>query len=145
MSVCQKVYRVEPPTVGIDTLPDIDFNQSTKRQALIAIVLGALGGICCLVLGITLFALPSPGVTYNLEHQIPYGGTETLAFAVNFFATQCLESLAYVHSISLRWALIREDLLKFNTNLRLLTSSRTSGPNRWYSNILSAAFLVLCY
>jgi hypothetical protein len=59
--------------------------------------------------------------------------------------TQCLESTGYIHAASLRWALFKEDRLKFNTNLRLFTSSRTSGPNRWYINIISAVLHILSY
>lgn len=63
----------------------------------------------------------------------------------NIILTQCLEGLAYVHSISLRWALLKEDRLVFNTNIRLLTSSKLSRPNSWYINSISAILLIICY
>ncbi|KAH8880486.1 hypothetical protein GQ53DRAFT_587337, partial [Thozetella sp. PMI_491] len=70
---------------------------------------------------------------------------EILAFFVNLVITQCSDALGFVHAISLRWALYRENRLEYNTNFRLFQSARMSLPNRWFMNLLSAACLVLCY
>lgn len=53
--------------------------------------------------------------------------------------------MGYIHNCSLRWSLQREGKLDFNSNLRLLTSSRNSRPNAWYSNIVYLTGIVLAY
>jgi hypothetical protein len=70
---------------------------------------------------------------------------EGISLVINLALTLTTESLAFIHSTSLRWALADEGQLHFNTNIRLLTTSRRSGPNRWWVNGLSLASLVLCY
>ncbi|KAF4627697.1 hypothetical protein G7Y89_g10458 [Cudoniella acicularis] len=55
------------------------------------------------------------------------------------------ECMGYIHSVSLRWALWREDRLFFNSNLRLFTSTRRFSPHRWYINLLLFGFLVVSY
>jgi hypothetical protein len=145
MSSYQKVCGSEIDSQNVNSLPAIDPDKSTRHQSILAILFGIISSIACLALGTVLYLLPSPGVTYIVRRHLPYGGTEAITFGVTFVITQCLESLAYVHSISLRWALIRENRLKYNTNIRLLTSSASSTPNKWGSNVVSAACLVLCY
>ncbi|KAK0704590.1 hypothetical protein B0H67DRAFT_352067 [Lasiosphaeris hirsuta] len=54
----------------------------------------------------------------------------------------CLDA---IHSTTLRWALWREGRLRHNTNLRLFTYARRSGPNAWPANILASLGLVLAY
>lgn len=56
-------------------------------------------------------------------------GSEISAFVVNMLITLLTEVLGYIYSTSLRWALYREGCLEFNTNIRLLTSARSSAPN----------------
>jgi hypothetical protein len=53
--------------------------------------------------------------------------------------------MGFIHSTSLRWALYREARLEFNTNIRLFTSARSSALNRWYTNAIWTACLILCY
>ncbi|KAK3339947.1 hypothetical protein B0T25DRAFT_574824 [Lasiosphaeria hispida] len=54
----------------------------------------------------------------------------------------CLDA---IHSTTLRWALWREGRLRHNTNLRLFTYSRRSGPNAWPANVVSSLSLALAY
>ncbi|KAK1829269.1 hypothetical protein QBC39DRAFT_373927 [Podospora conica] len=54
----------------------------------------------------------------------------------------CLDS---IHSTTLRWALLREGRSYHNTNLRLLTASKRSGPNGWPANLAATVGLVLAY
>lgn len=70
---------------------------------------------------------------------------EMVQLICSLVVTFCSDGLGYVHSISLRWSLYRENRLEYNTNFRLFTSARTSLANRWYMNLLSAGSLVLCY
>ncbi|KAK0743521.1 hypothetical protein B0T18DRAFT_430782 [Schizothecium vesticola] len=46
----------------------------------------------------------------------------------------CLDS---IYSTTLRWALWREGRLHHNTNLRLFTASKSSGPTKWPANVAS--------
>jgi len=55
------------------------------------------------------------------------------------------DSMGYIHTVSLRWSLQREGKLDFNSNLRLLTSSKYSRPNAWYSNAIYLTGIVLAY
>ncbi|KAK4450428.1 hypothetical protein QBC34DRAFT_437267 [Podospora aff. communis PSN243] len=54
----------------------------------------------------------------------------------------CLES---IHATTLRWALWHEGRLRYNSNLRLFTSSRRFGPNKWPANTAAIIGLVLSY
>ena len=65
--------------------------------------------------------------------------------ALNVAVTLCTESLGYVHSTSLRWALWREGRLAYNSNLRLLNRARRSAINSWYANSVSSITLVVTY
>jgi hypothetical protein len=125
-----------------DPLPLVDIGYGTKFQCLLAISLGIASFLTCIICGIAFWSISNGPPAIHLPQGLP---GEAISFIVNLILTQCLEGLAYVHSISLRWALLRENRLVFNTNIRLLTSSRLSRPNSWYMNAISATLLVLCY
>lgn len=55
------------------------------------------------------------------------------------------DSMGYIHACSLRWSLQREGKLDFNSNLRLLTASKHSRPNRAIPNALYLTGIVLAY
>ncbi|OCL10880.1 hypothetical protein AOQ84DRAFT_374513 [Glonium stellatum] len=125
-----------------DLLPPVDIGSSTRFQCFVALFLGIASFLACTIYGIAL-RFTSPGSPLI---QLPEGlPGEAISFIVTLILTQCLEGLAYVHSISLRWALLRENRLVFNTNIRLFTSSRLSRPNSRYINAISATLLILCY
>jgi hypothetical protein len=125
-----------------DLLPRVDIGSGTKFQCLLAICLGIGCFLACIICSIGFWApFKRPPLLY-LPDGLP---GEAISFIVNLILTQCLEGLAYVHSVSLRWALLRENRLVFNTNIRLFTSSRLSQPNSWYINSISATLLILCY
>jgi hypothetical protein len=77
--------------------------------------------------------------------RLPHMVAEGIPLAINVVVTLLVESTGYIHTASLRWALLRDDKLRFNSNLRLLSSSRTSKPNKWYSNLVVLAFITLAY
>ena len=78
--------------------------------------------------------------------------SQTLTVACSVISTAvvtlCIESLGFLHTTSLRWALWQEHRLQFNTNLRLLTRSKTLKCNAWYTNViwmfLAAASYAAC-
>jgi hypothetical protein len=68
-----------------------------------------------------------------------------VSFIINILVACVTDCVGYIHGTPLRWALYREDRLEFNTNTRLFTNARSSTPNRWPSNVLCVASLILCY
>ncbi|KAK4898988.1 hypothetical protein LTR27_003720 [Elasticomyces elasticus] len=54
---------------------------------------------------------------------------------LNIVITAILDLTGFAHATSLKWALQREGRLSLNSNLRLLTTARSSTPNKWYFNL----------
>ena len=65
--------------------------------------------------------------------------------SLNSVIAICTESLGYIHSTSLRWALWREGKLVYSSNIRLLTPASRSRLNSWYSNALFCFALIATY
>jgi hypothetical protein len=129
-------------------LPSVDQNNSTRVQCILALAFGFLASIVCIICGAVLPKLgfdAESGLVYGIPTTFGPASIEAVTFCINLVLTQCLESISYIHSISLRWALMEDNCLQFNTNIRLFTSSKKSLPNRWYMNILSAICLISCY
>ena len=57
----------------------------------------------------------------------------------------CTDCLGFIHTVSLRWSLLREGRLDFNTNLRLFSCSQNLLQNRWYTNASYLVCLVATY
>ncbi|KAH8698632.1 hypothetical protein BGW36DRAFT_426327 [Talaromyces proteolyticus] len=125
-----------------DLLPAVDIGSGTKLQCLLTIALGVACFLACIICSIGFWTKSTGPPLVYLPKGLP---GEALSFIVNIILTQCLEGLAYVHSVSLRWALLKENRLVFNTNIRLAANSRLSRPNSWYINSISATLLILCY
>ncbi|OCK86474.1 hypothetical protein K432DRAFT_284596, partial [Lepidopterella palustris CBS 459.81] len=49
------------------------------------------------------------------------------------------DTLGNIHTVTLRWALYRENRLEFNSNLRLFSSTKSIW-NSWYVNL----FILVC-
>ncbi|KAK3614679.1 hypothetical protein LTR56_027095 [Elasticomyces elasticus] len=89
-----------------------------------------------------------PDVSNPWLHQFTGIGPASRAvieLAVNGAITLCTETLGYVHTISLRWALQRQGRLHFSSNLRLFTQASNSAANVWYVNTASGIALILTY
>ncbi|KAF7983507.1 hypothetical protein HWV62_21838 [Athelia sp. TMB] len=74
--------------------------------------------------------------------------SEKYALGLNIIVTLFTEAIGFVHSITLRSALSTESRLKFNTNLRLFTASKSaawSNPNGILANIAMSILLVISY
>jgi len=120
----------------------------TRKKCITAIVVGAAISIACFILTILIWTGPSDtSLLYraNLPKSNVEWGTEVIALVINIGVTALLEPLAYVHAVSLRWALFREGRLQYNTNSRLFTPAKKSRPNQWYTNLLSTVCLILSY
>lgn len=64
---------------------------------------------------------------------------------IHLIVTLLIQSLGLIHTTTLRWALQREERITFNANLRLLSSSWLSKPNKWYANVVVLFGMVLSY
>lgn len=138
---------------GFGTLPHYDYGQSTKFNSIVALSISVALGILALVT--STFVLQTSGIKIETTGYTYLDGlrpitlsleaSRVLSLLANFVIAGCTESLGYIHSTSLRWALFYEGRLQFNSNLRLFTSTRRSAANCWPLNILSALFLVFCY
>jgi hypothetical protein len=129
------------PDNKIDQLYDV--NESTRSQCIAGTFVGCLLAIACIASGI--YVLVTRKETLAARLDIDATATEILSLVFNIILTFCIDSMAFIHSVSLRWALYSEQRLEFNTNLRLLISSSKSGPNRWYTNVFSMICLGFCY
>ncbi|RBR25724.1 uncharacterized protein FIESC28_01477 [Fusarium coffeatum] len=123
--------------------PLYDVNKSTRSQCIGGIFVGCLLALACITSGIYVLATRKERLAARID--IDATATEMLSLVFNIVLTFCIDSMAFIHSVSLRWALYSEQRLEFNTNLRLLTSSSKSGPNRWYTNVFSMICLAFCY
>ncbi|KAK0531116.1 hypothetical protein OC834_003070 [Tilletia horrida] len=100
---------------------------------------------CCIVvltfcLGVWLQRYATTNV-WMLDSPSRYG----LKAAITVVTTVCIKSMAYVHNISLRWALFHEGKLRFNSNLRLVQHCRNSPANSWIANLVCFLGVVVCY
>ncbi|KAH7171648.1 hypothetical protein DER46DRAFT_677202 [Fusarium sp. MPI-SDFR-AT-0072] len=118
-------------------------DNSTRLECVFGVCIGSLLALICISSGI--YVLATRKERFSVYIGIHSGARETLSLGFNIILTFCFCSMAFVHSVSLRWALYSEHPLESNTNLRLFTSSTKSGPNRWYTNIFSMFCLVISY
>ncbi|KAK0653116.1 hypothetical protein B0T16DRAFT_455428 [Cercophora newfieldiana] len=85
---------------------------------------------------------------YMVDHRL-YGVSEGAMIAIPLLLQIAIASISLcldsIHSTTLRWALWREGRLHHNTNIRLFTFARSSGPNAWPANIVSSLGLALAY
>lgn len=70
---------------------------------------------------------------------------EAIPLILNVIVAILTDILSFAHSVSLRWALYKEDRLHYNSNLRLFTSTKQCASNRWPANLLSALCLITSY
>ncbi|RDA87164.1 hypothetical protein CP532_4292 [Ophiocordyceps camponoti-leonardi (nom. inval.)] len=119
-----------------------DAASSTRRGCVGAVSLAFLLALLCLIPGIYISST-QPRVALLLP--LSTKAHEILSLAINVVLTFCIDGVMFVHSVSLRWALYREGRLEYNTNIRLFTSAKQRGPNKWYSNLAAVIFLVLSY
>ncbi|KAF9770165.1 hypothetical protein IL306_012321 [Fusarium sp. DS 682] len=120
-----------------------DINTSTRLQCVVGVLIGGLLALACIGSGIYVLATQKKKLAMHVDMDTT--AREVLSLVFNIILTFCIDSMSFVHSVSLRWALYSEHQLEYNTNLRLFTSSTKSGPNRWYANIFGMICLILCY
>lgn len=114
-------------------------SDTSRKLCIFGLVICWLAGAGCCAAGAVLI--------YRGQLIVPIQGIskELVPLGLNVAVTLCNEVLGYIHNVSLRWALQREGRLTFNTNLRLLTSSRTSVPNKWFCNVFFLCCMIASY
>ena len=120
-----------------------DSGDGTRLKCIGGVCLGGFLSSVCIAAGI--YIICAYGDRLAAPVNLSSTGQEILSLSINIIVTFCLDGMMFVHSVSLRWALYNEKRLDFNTNLRLFTNAKRSGPNRWYVNIFALACLILCY
>ena len=86
-----------------------------------------------------------PYQTDHIVFHVSRGLMLAVGLLFNIFLTYIFDTINLIHATSLRWELWSEHNLVFNSNPRLFSSTKRHGPNKWYSNIISAFALVLSY
>lgn len=121
----------------------LDIANGTRYGCIAAIAIGIMMSLCCFISGT--YILGTQELPIGIYLFLSSAGQEASALAINIVLALCTDGMMFVHSVSLRWALYREKRLEFNTNMRLFTSSREFGPNRWYINLIALFCLILTY
>ncbi|GFF52872.1 hypothetical protein IFM51744_07957 [Aspergillus udagawae] len=122
---------------------DFDTASATRSGCIAAVSTGVILSLLCLISGV--YLLRTNQATLGASASISTSGREAMALGINIILALCTDGMMFVHSVSLRWALYREERLEFNTNIRLFTSSKRFGPNKWYINVVALTCLMLSY
>ncbi|OCL10639.1 hypothetical protein AOQ84DRAFT_426459 [Glonium stellatum] len=80
--------------------------------------------------------------------HLPQTLVVSISILLNIGLTAVLDSMNFIHSTTMRWALWREGRLWHNSNPRLFSCAKSSGSpyaNRWFGNALAALSLALSY
>lgn len=139
----------------VRTLPAYDKGLMTRNTCIGGLIFSWLVSIACVTLAHwtfqsgQLFRTQNGGYTHNGQgERVFFLSTvrqELVKLAVNICISLCTDCLGYIHSASTRWALWREGRLLYNSNARLLVSTRRYSSSRWSTNLVSAFLLMICY
>jgi len=119
--------------------PCFDPCRSSQHLCIFGLVVSWLAGVACIVSSVILWR------NNEWYYEGTWVKTELAQLALNVFITCCNETMGYIHTISLRWALHRDECLTFNSNLRLFIDCKESPPNRWYSNAFAMCGVIITY
>ncbi|KAG1790689.1 uncharacterized protein HD556DRAFT_1310470 [Suillus plorans] len=151
-------YQDFDPTISdakptADTRTDFyDRSLTSRRYALVGMACSSIFSCLCIITGIVTVA--SHGIMgVTPLNMVIMNGSSPLSLQANISALMldlivmlCTESTGFVHGISLRSALASESRLRFNTNLRLLTTARGwHNPNGALLNVISVVLLIISY
>ena len=131
-------------TVSVDTncSPYYDRGLRTRTWSIIGLISTWVFAVASIVFGI-LVQCQGWRLLICKETGAQVFGAEMLVLAQNIVITVCSDSVGYIHSLSLRWSLLRSRKLDFNSNLRLF--QRSTGPNAWYSNLIVSGGIIVTY
>lgn len=125
--------------------PSIKFDsgRNTRLLCVVATCVGTILAIASIANG--LYIIETHPEIFCMVLRISPPAQKVLSLTINIVFTLCSSGMMFTHDVSLRWALYHEGRLEFNTNLRLFTSSKKSGPNRWYTNLALLISLAVFY
>lgn len=128
-------------------LPPYDRALSTRNFCIAAILFSIALGILCFTASLwILTTAPETPFLHGLRViSVPAVVASFFPLLFNVVIAVCTEVIGYVHTTALRWALVEEGRLMWNSNLRLFTCSRRSWANGWVVNGLAAVLLAVCY
>lgn len=123
---------------ALDESPYYNESRTSRFLAVAGLLLSILVATIFFIGGLSIASKgdKSQSAMASYPFDVSKAGIEILLLLLNALITVCNESLGYIHTVSLRWALCTEKRLDFNSNLRLFSSSNTSKPNSWYSNFV---------
>ncbi|OAP62170.1 hypothetical protein AYL99_04373 [Fonsecaea erecta] len=135
----ERSYRTAEGTAYLlSSKPYFDQGALCRKTCVAGLYIALICNTVCLVAGVYTTLRP---ISFSWQGA----GGEAITVSFNIAITLLNEIYGYIHGISLRWALQREGRLTFNSNLRLLTSSRTSRPNKWYTNLFMLCCIIGSY
>ncbi|KAK0712135.1 hypothetical protein B0H67DRAFT_555982 [Lasiosphaeris hirsuta] len=164
--------KIIPNTITTVETPPLTLQRDiwTRNLAIVELILAWAAAIATLATGIIMLVSPNVNVPdYLLGKAVMVGPTPYTWIKVSRYPgghriykvseftmvalplilqmlitviSGCFES---IHSTTLRWALWHEGRLRYNSNLRLFTSSKRNGPNKWPANVVALIGLVLVY
>ncbi|KAF2686898.1 hypothetical protein K458DRAFT_429821 [Lentithecium fluviatile CBS 122367] len=135
--------------------PEYDKALGTRNTCVAGLLFSFAVSITCISLapwafrGRRAFLAQSGGYTVDKQGERTFflasASQELVKLAVNICIAISTDCMGYIHATSFRWALQREGRLEFNSNLRLLASTRGCASSRWSMNLVSAFLLMSCY
>lgn len=131
----------------ITDLPEYDKAHSTRKLCVAGIWFSTLLGLSCLATCGPVFQHRIHGDDTQGAYLLraPSFMGHIISLCINIVVAACTDVLGYVHATSLRWTLVQEGRLEYNSNLRLFTSSKHTWANGKLVNTLSGVFLALSY
>ena len=131
-------------------LPRYDKDHKTRRLCILGLITSLIISIICIGYSIQIFRTNELGSTGGLSgltilYNLKGNSGKAITYLFLIIMTACTESLGYIHTITLRWALAHEGRLDFNSNLRLFSVASKSTANGTFANVLSVLFLIMSY
>lgn len=159
VSATSAAYALVDRGVESHKLPTFDKALSTRRLSILGLVLSYAVSLTCIIASIWIRVSVPDQNLYNTDVantgdrdgwwragiQLLRAERKIVDLTLNVVVTICTETLAYICTASLRWALWRQGLLQYSSNLRLFNHAPGSKANSRYANILSAIALIVAY
>jgi hypothetical protein len=133
----------EANVISETPFPSINKDLRTRRIALCGLGFTYLFSILTFLSGVAVLIKDGSSQPYLASSSA--ATRELLPLFTSITVTFCIESIGYIHSSSLRWALLREERLELNSYLRLFTGTQKFGPNHWLTNLGVTVAIILTY
>ncbi|KAK9449680.1 uncharacterized protein V1518DRAFT_414364 [Limtongia smithiae] len=111
----------------------------SRNLAFGGLVFTYIVGVAFICAGIAITVKP------RVEYQMTSAAREVIALFISFVVFICNESVGFIHSTALKWDLLNENRLEFNSNLRFIQHSSKSWPNGIIFNFIYAIAFALSY